>query len=198
MKCVLICLFSISICSWAQTPERQKAIELNGEAAKLFSKVYSSKDTADQAIELLDQAIASDSLYRPAHWNKASLLCRRGERKEALKALDRLARIQPDFIGILSWGGNILERMGQKEKAKKRYLRDIAKCNAIIKNGPDSLRISANISKATFLMLLNGKKRGIQEYKIIAAKYPDSEFVKSKRETFYDFNRIKYLQNACK
>jgi tetratricopeptide (TPR) repeat protein len=198
MKWTVICLFVISVCSWAQTPERQKAVELNSEATKLFAEAYKDKETEKHVLELLDQAIASDSLYRPAHWNKASLLCHLGERKEALKTLDRLAKIQPDFIGILSWGGNILERMGQKEKAKKRYLRDIAKCNAVLKNGPDSLKMSVKISKATFLMLLNGKKKGIQEYNKIAAEYPNNEFVISQKETFYGFDRSRYLKKSCK
>jgi tetratricopeptide (TPR) repeat protein len=198
MKWVVPCLFVISMCSLAQTPERQKAVELNSEAIKLFAEAYKDKETEKHVIELLDQAIASDSLYRPAHWNKASLLCHLGERKEALRTLDRLAKVQPDFIGILSWGGNILERMGQKEKAKKRYLRDIAKCNAVLKNGPDSLKMSVKISRATFLMLLNGKKKGIQEYNKIAAEYPKNEFVSSQKETFYGFDRNKYLKKSCK
>jgi tetratricopeptide (TPR) repeat protein len=198
MRWVALCLFGISICSFAQTSDRQKAVELNGQASQLFSEAYSSKDTARLVIDLLDQAIAADSLYRPAHWNKASLLCQLGQRKEALKTLDRLSAIQPDFIGILSWGGSILEIMGQKEKAKKRYLRDITKCDKIIKRGPDSLKMSAKISKATFLMLLYGKTRGIQEYKKIVKEYSGNKFVKSKRDTFYTFDRKKYLNNVCK
>ena len=108
--------------------------------------------------------------------------------------MDRLARIQPDFIGILSWGGNILERMGQRKRQRKDICVILPNLMQLL-NGPDSLRISANISKATFLMLLNGKKEGNTRIQNNCGKISCSEFVKSKNQRLFT---ILIGLNICK
>jgi tetratricopeptide (TPR) repeat protein len=184
--------------SWAQIPYKPKAIELNNKAVDMYQKSWRDVTIAYKVLRLYDEAIKVDSLYIIAYMNKAKLLCELGRRRAALKVFDRVAKVHSESPGYWSMGGYILEKMGRKKEAKKRYLLDIAKCDTIIKNFPDSLTVDTKICRANLLIFLKGKEEGIHEYEKIAAEYPENELVIAQRKIFYNFDRKNFIKGFCK
>jgi tetratricopeptide (TPR) repeat protein len=198
LKSLIICIFSFTILSWAQTPIKKEALELNEKAHRSFPVAYRNADTANYVLNLLDQAIANDSLCIAAYLNKIFLSRKLGRRNVALNMVNRLTRVCPDIVGINSIGGFILDRMGKTEEARGRYLQDVAKYDSIISCEVDSLKINAKVARAMLIPLLNGKDEGIKEYEKILAEHPNSEYVMSLKEFFYEFDRNEFLTHFCK
>jgi tetratricopeptide (TPR) repeat protein len=201
MKWMDYCTFTLILCSiaWTQeTSEKQKALELNNKAGYLYQKSWRDPKKVNKVLALYDEAIKLDSLYINPYWGKALVLRELGRRKAALKVLDRLATVHSESPGYWSMGGYILEKMGRKKEAKKRYLLDIAKCDTIIKKFPDSLTIDTKLLKANLMIFVNGKEEGIRAYENIAAEHPRNELVIAQREIFYNFDRKNFIKGFCK
>jgi len=195
MQWIQCCLLLLMVC--VQTPERQRAKELNDKAIEIYYTNLTDKSRLQKALQLLDEAIKLDSLYDVAYWNKVTLLCNAGEGEVALKVLDQLLVIAPDFIGTLSMQGHILERMGRPAEAQAKYRHELDQCEKAIKKGLDSLKVPLRISRAFLLMFVKGVAVGVREFEKIAAQYPEDKYVIMQRETFEGFDRKKFIEDFC-
>jgi tetratricopeptide (TPR) repeat protein len=181
-----------------QALNRQKAIELNERAQRLFVHSTTDRATSNRLLRLYDLAIKADTTYPQAHWNKGMVLCRLGRRKEALKAFQRLARIRPDLNGVLTNEGLILDRMGLHDRAKQMYLQELAKCDSIIRATPDFSNIQTRLSRASLVQYAEGKEAGLKEFEKLVAKYPSNKFIAMQGVTYYEFDKEKEVRDFCR
>lgn len=198
----MIKLFSLLLfcltCTWAQSPESRRAIELNERAVKLFQDSQGTSEAMKRGLVYLEEAIKIDSLTFIPYQTKVLYLRKLGRCKEALKTLDRLAAIHPEIIGSRSEGGYLLEKMGRRKQAMQRYQLDISGYDSVIARSTDSATVLyARAYRAFLIMLLNGKSKGIQEFKKIAQLYPDSDYLKVLGITFRDFDRGRFIKEQC-
>ena len=197
-KYILLLIVFIIGCHYAQTNDRQKAIELNNKAVELYNKFYDDTEIIKYILQLYDEAIEADSLYEMAYINKSNLLIEFGRCEEALQTLDRITTLRKDLVSYWSMSGYILEAMGQKKEAEKRYRDDISKLDSIIENEQDSLLIYFEVQRAFLLLLIEGKIKGIREYEKLKTKYPDDQYIISQELLFETFDRQKFISNYCK
>jgi tetratricopeptide (TPR) repeat protein len=132
----------ILICSiWAFNPAKsqptaaekhvydKKAIDLNNRAMKLADKglLKSKPDSlkCEEAIALLDSAIAQDSTYTVPYTNKATILSALQRKAEAVATISKLVSLRPDFAEGFGLLGMLNECMGKKAEAIDWYRKSL-------------------------------------------------------------------------
>lgn len=197
-KYIFLLIVFIVVCHYAQTNDRQKAKELNDRAVELYSKFYDDTEIIKYILQLYDEAMEADSLYEIAYLNKSNLLRETGRCEEALQTLDKLVSVRSDLVGYWSMGGFILEAMGRRKEAEKRYRDDISKLDSIIQTEQDSLLVYLEVQSAFLLMLIEGKNKGMREYEKLITKYPDDQYIINQELLFETFDRQKFISYYCK
>lgn len=175
-----------------------KVIELNKAAMDTIKYAVPPKTNDDSvllrdAIVLLDKAISIDSTYYLAYANKAMILQHLNKNKEAIRVLDKITKIQPDYAeGFLSQG-LIYEELGNIDSANKKYKEAIDAYNERIEKNNN---IGDKINRAIILSLLN-KKKGRKEFEKLIEEYPEKEeyILFWKKQLFENFNREKFIKN---
>ena len=171
---------------------KKDAIRLNNEAMSL---VMQDEGNIQRALQMLDQAIALDSLYYMAYTNKASLLCRVGSYEEAINALNKVLAIKRDFVEAAMTKGFLLEKLGKVKQAEETYSHVFELYNKQLKKSPDNIQILLN--RAFTTLFLYGNQRGLLEYNKIKTLYPNNATVIGMQELFNTFNRKEYLLTVC-
>jgi serine/threonine protein kinase/tetratricopeptide (TPR) repeat protein len=81
------------------------------------------------ALEDFDQALKINSRSLAALQNKAHILSKLGRNEEAVKSLDKLVDVYPDFVLARAGRGVLLARLGKREAAHKDALECLARDN---------------------------------------------------------------------
>jgi len=132
MKTIFITLLSITFlfygCSHAQYKPNPEAVKLNKAATYLgFDSVYRHPDSLHKsavlrrAIPLLDQAIAVDSNYYTAYFNKSTFQIQLRLFDSALMTAKTMIKIRPNRSEPKILAGEIYDMMGDTVNAFKLY-----------------------------------------------------------------------------
>lgn len=172
------------------------ALKLNNKAARLIGEAAQTYDTLsailyDSAIIYLDQAIEIDSLYLLAYTNKAQALQRKGSLEEAVKVLNEVEIIKPDFAEVLMDQGFLLEKMGKMELAHKKYRQALKAYEKRLKNDTENNKVQSDI--AFLYMFLEDKNKAIDEIQNLILENPESEQLKMMEGVIENFDRKKFI-----
>ena len=172
----------------------KKAQELNDKALALFQKYSYSKDSLNKAIEILDNAILTDSIYKLAYTNEASIFCALGNYNSMLKILDKASKLDKKDPLLIIQQGHILEKMGNIDAAKKKYIQANILYDNLLISDPNSVK--NEVDRAFLKLFLEDKEAGIREYEQIA-KYSSDPYVINFKPFFYNFNRQEFINGYC-
>jgi tetratricopeptide (TPR) repeat protein len=196
MRILLCCMLASTWTCCAQTSDASlKSKELCIEAAKLMRNSFSDPQKVKNALRILDEAIAMDSLNAQAYLSKATCYCRLNNRRAALKTLDRLLQVNPNTVGALNLQGFILVKMGLKKEARPKFLAEIGHCDEELAKSPsDSTQVRLKLVRAIAFWFGYGRIKARNEYQELVTQYPDEESVQSIRPLFYDTSKKEFLR----
>lgn len=172
-----------------------RAVKLNNKAMnniKYSLNPVTHKDTLLlwEAVDLFDKAISIDSMYYMAYANKAMVLNRLSNSKEALFILGVITKLKPDYAEGFSSQGFIYEKMGLADSATTKYKSAIIAYSHRIKQTND---ISDKINRAFILSLID-KEKGTQEIDYLIEDNPDDKTIMFwKLQLFDEFDREKFI-----
>ena len=137
-------------CGAEQDDPRQQAIALNNKAAQTFHKA------PEEALQLLDEAIAADPNYIMAYSTKAAFLGSLERYKEAAEVMGEAVHLDPDFVEGHIGRGAFLEKAGKTDEAQACYKKAVMLLDErLVKNPEDSY---ARAHRA-FLIYLQGSEK---------------------------------------
>lgn len=122
----LVALLGVILLVWACDPPIRvttppAALALNDSAVQLTAET-SDTQAILQALALWNQALALDSLYYAAAWNKMLFENRLGYLAAAHKSVAHCERIRPENPDVKVMAGIINERSGDSLLAREKYL----------------------------------------------------------------------------
>lgn len=176
---------------------KRTAIELNNEALKkieFIARPLTHQDSLKlrEAEALLTQAISIDTTYYLAYANMVIVQLRLGMPKEALKTLNRITSLVPDYAEGFSLAGFIYERMGNMDSADLKYRESIVAYNSRIKK---TNNIDDMVNRDFILSLIN-KEKGLEKINNLIKQFPQDKMIKIwKQELFDNFNRKDFINN---
>ena len=106
------------------------------DALNLLGMIAVHNRRLDEAVELLERALATNPRSAQAHAMRASALLELGRPAQALENLDRAIEISPQSAEIHNHRGLALHRLGRTVEAVESYGRAIAANPFAISRGP--------------------------------------------------------------
>ncbi len=173
--------------------DKEYARMLNDQAVETM--LYScNKDSLDKAKGLLKKAIKLDSLNIMYYSNLAQIECEMKNYSNAIQIINNyLAKDSSSAsIDLILYKGLIFEEIGHQDSANSYYNHALRKYDSLLKLDNSNLKIL--LARASLLLFIDGKIRGILEFKEIEKKYPNSPEVKNMKEFFENFNREFYMR----
>ena len=153
-------------------PEDPPRPTISPEAGALNDRAIDGMSDPDNAVRLLDQAIALEPAYDVAYGNKARILVANRKYKEAEACFDKLTALRPRAAEYYVGHAYCLQRLGRGQEARGRLLYAISAYNLRLKDQP----FHARLGRAMVIFLL-GKERLAQQEIDEAEKYcPDSDY----------------------
>ena len=128
----------------------------------------------DSAIQLLQQAVALDSMNTAARTNLAGQYVQRHEYALASKQLQEVVRIKPAFAEIVFWLGVIEEQLGRLGSARTHYLRSVKLYDDRIATGGSNL-VANRVNRAVALLFLGRKGEAKREIDILLPNLPPDD-----------------------
>ncbi len=186
LLCTLSCSNNNTSTSTEQSPQR-----LNDKA---METLYNAKDTHEvlSALYFLDQAIALDSNFAPAHINKIHTLLQLGEVDKALASVKKLNTLG-NFPEYIMFEGFIYDRhLSDSAKANQQYTDAMKAFDAQYAETKDSTLL---FNKGFTVLMLNGKEAGINYYNSLAKQFPNNDLLKSMLQQAQDFDKRQFLLN---
>lgn len=158
-----------------------KAVALNDSAIGLAMAHRGDSSVADRVIALFDSAIAIDSTYRGAYWNKASLLDTYGRRAEAIATLDSWIARHPDAHMFRA----VRAQMAGDTRALKRIAETmLTVTDSLIEEHPDS--VALQINRAYWTYVTGKHEQALERIDAIEANHPESRSVELMTEMMRD------------
>lgn len=125
----------------------------------------------EEALDLIEQAIAEDPNFYEAYCNKAAITAQLGRYGDAAKALEQATTLRPKLAEPHVFRGIYLEKSGDADGARKAYERAIGLYDKDIALG-DTGPVTA-VNRAVAVYLLRGKVGGLKAFNDIIARYPE-------------------------
>ena len=192
----LILLITISCKSQNHELKREhfnpKAVVLNNLAVKISENINDcNKDSILKSINLLEQAISTDSSYYLAYGNEAKMYCKLKKYNKAIDVLNGFLNTSHKYVELLTYKGYIFEKIGNIDSATKVYMEAINEYDKKLEN--DSSNISIKLNRAVLYLFTEGESKGKMEYNKIYKAFPNDQSVKGMRGLFYTFQRKSYI-----
>lgn len=152
-----------------------EAIALNNRAIEIM------RSDPDNAVRLLDQAIAVEPAYDLAYGNKATILIQNKKYKEAEDCLEKLTALRPRAAESYVCQAFCLQRLGRSKEARSRLLYAISAYNLRLEDQP----FHARLNRAMVIFLLGKERLAQRELNEAERRCPDSNYrrmVSSMRE----------------
>ncbi len=111
----------------------QEAIDLNTKAVQLLMRNLGNKDSLNQALTWLNEALALDSTYLNAYGSKVHVLQGLSRYDEVPATMDEAIKQIPDYHGFTFMKGVMLEADGRKEEAAELYKKALELCESQMK-----------------------------------------------------------------
>ena len=158
-------------CSQDEDDVRARAIGLNNKAMALRGK------EPQEALRLLDDALAIDPAYVLGYSNKAALLSLLDRHEEAAKVMGQALKLKPDFVEVQIGEGLFWEKAGEIQKAQTSYKKAIAIFDERLKINPSDSYARAH--RAYVLYLTRDKVEALRILDEMLKEAPDDSLAQS-------------------
>lgn len=176
-------------CHSAHTGEyrpSKHALNLNNRAVRAFEE-----GDYEQALVLVNDALAAEPGFAQAYANKAAVLEKMGRNGEAVAVLESLLAIQPDYAEAYIPLGLLLERLGRASDAAERYRAALDVFGKRREEAPDDT--VARLQQAIAQYLLNNKRVALQELRQLQASQPGNELAERVRRRIEQGDRDTFI-----
>jgi tetratricopeptide (TPR) repeat protein len=165
-----------------ESTTKVEAVALNDSAMVLFQQITLGQGdhSYTEVLELLNKAIDSDSTYRLAYMNKATVLKSDSRHDEAIHVLQQWLSTHPGDTQARTMQALVHGLSGQTELANEQLRLVLSDHNKAIDAHRDSLGLF--LDRAFVLLLLGQRDEAIADIDSLMAAHPDSETVKMMRE----------------
>jgi hypothetical protein len=114
---------------------------------------------------------------------------------DAIVDIDSVLSLRKGYLEIKTAKAFIYEKMGKPSLAIPIYTELLNDYNALIKSDSSNIDILAN--RAFIILLLKGPMPARIEYDMICKRYPNEVKLTNLKETFYNFDRKKFMNDFC-
>ncbi|MEZ4698653.1 MAG: hypothetical protein R2832_19700 [Rhodothermales bacterium] len=149
------------------------AAALNDSALVLSAKYATDSLWTNRILDLLDQAIATDSTYRIAYWSKASLAFGYGRYEDALEAVDAWLFRHPHDDDFALIRAELTNNSAERQEVARRIL---ARADSLVRVRPES--VSIRVEWVYWLYAAGDSVTALREMAALEAQHPDSTAVK--------------------
>lgn len=138
-----------------------KAEEFNPESIKLNDAAAAliKSSQIDSAMMLLDQAIALDTNFYPAHGNKIKIYIRKKDLTNAVNECEIILSKKPDLAETWTFAGMIYDKLGNTEKSSQYFENSIKLLDERIANPELQQNSMSNRFNRAYAMILSGKEQ---------------------------------------
>ncbi len=197
---VVITLIVLLSCSSAvDNKDRNdpKAIELNDRAMGIFTKyqffhVSKVVSEMEEALNLLDSAIATDEKYYTAYMNKVNVLSKLDRLSDAIEVLSFVINDSENNAEIYSTRGFFYEKLDDMENANKDYLLSLKSYDNRLLENPNS--IEDKTGKIFISIFIDGKEQAIEKIELLEKQNPNDLNVKIIKDGIEEFDRKQYIE----
>lgn len=145
----------------------------------------------EEALKLIEEAVAADPAYAQAVCNKASILGRLGRYEEAKDAAAAAIAVRPHFALAHLLLGILLEKLGEESAALESYANAVRHFDEEVAQNPDAPKTALNRAIAVYLQ--SGKVGGLGAFNALLAKYPNYRPAQFLRERILAGDRNYFL-----
>lgn len=167
----LLLIYALAGC---YSPERPTDYAPKTHALELTQEAMTKVDggALEEALQLLDQAIAEDPGYPLPYKNKAAVLGKLERFQDAAEALTALLTKHPDDADAYLAQGVFQERAGNKAEARICYA-TAAEKYAALPNRPET-DLDRRLALVQCAYLLSGRAEGLKKINELLDKYPEN------------------------
>ncbi len=201
MKKIIFLLVALSM---SCKPDNKKtkefdsvAVSINDDAMQKYQDYIlgyrHDEEVLDTVLLELNRAIDIDSSNYVFYTNKANVLSLLNKHTRAIKALEKIAEIKPNFAENLTSLGLLNEHIGLDSIAQSWYSRAIKAYDKRIED--DLYVVNSKINRAYLLFFTEGKEQALKAFEAVKLEYPNSEEVLYMESLFTEFDREETLNN---
>lgn len=169
----------------------EKAIDLQRKNGFFLSTPKDTQVFINSAI-LMEKAITLDSSNQNIYMNLAKVYFKLDSVSKAIQVLDKLLKVDSNYVEAITSQGFIYEKMGEQEKAMNSYKKALNIYSfRLIKNYGD------RINKSFLVMLLYGENPALEELEEVKKLYPEKD-VSFFENQFRNFDREIFIKNSLR